>query len=78
MKSNNEVAGWFVKVSMDGAPYLRKVDLKNYKGYKELREALENLFGCFSLGTYLTKLEILYLYLFVEQILFVSKLMIFI
>jgi auxin-responsive protein IAA len=37
---------------MDGAPYLRKVDLKNYKGYKELREALENLFGCFSSGTY--------------------------
>jgi auxin-responsive protein IAA len=25
---------------MDGAPYLRKVDLKMYKGYRELREAL--------------------------------------
>lgn len=40
----------FVKVSMDGAPYLRKIDLKVYKGYKELREALENMFRSFSLG----------------------------
>ncbi|CAL4943291.1 unnamed protein product [Urochloa decumbens] len=36
--------GAFVKVSMDGAPYLRKVDLRMYKGYRELREALEALF----------------------------------
>ncbi|CAL4917996.1 unnamed protein product [Urochloa decumbens] len=36
--------GAFVKVSMDGAPYLRKVDLRMYKGYRELREALESLF----------------------------------
>ncbi|XP_078160133.1 auxin-responsive protein IAA4-like [Carex rostrata] len=50
MKNRDDMAGRYVKVSMDGAPYLRKVDLKNYKGYKELREALENLFGCFSLG----------------------------
>ncbi|XP_078150026.1 auxin-responsive protein IAA31-like [Carex rostrata] len=41
--------GLFVKVSMDGAPYLRKVDLTLYKCYKELREALEALFKCFSL-----------------------------
>jgi auxin-responsive protein IAA len=40
----------FVKVSMDGAPYLRKVDLKMYKGYRELREALEAMFICFSGG----------------------------
>ncbi|TVU49244.1 hypothetical protein EJB05_00543 [Eragrostis curvula] len=38
----------FVKVSMDGAPYLRKVDLKMYKGYRELREALEAMFLGFS------------------------------
>ncbi|KAH0463777.1 hypothetical protein IEQ34_006563 [Dendrobium chrysotoxum] len=45
-----EVAGGgiLVKVSMDGAPYLRKIDLKNYKGYKELRDALEDMFKCFS------------------------------
>ncbi|KAF0909084.1 hypothetical protein E2562_031341 [Oryza meyeriana var. granulata] len=41
--------GLYVKVSMDGAPYLRKVDLKMYKGYRELREALDLLFTkCFS------------------------------
>ncbi|KAK8937928.1 Auxin-responsive protein IAA4 [Platanthera guangdongensis] len=37
-------AGIFVKVSMDGAPYLRKIDLRIYRGYKELREALEDMF----------------------------------
>ncbi|XP_042472887.1 auxin-induced protein 22D-like [Zingiber officinale] len=42
--------GLYVKVSMDGAPYLRKIDLKVYKGYKELREALDKMFKCFSLG----------------------------
>lgn len=35
---------------MDGAPYLRKIDLRVYRGYKELREALEDMFRCFSLG----------------------------
>jgi auxin-responsive protein IAA len=38
----------FVKVSMDGAPYLRKVDLRMYQGYGELREALEAMFLAFS------------------------------
>lgn len=42
-----------MKVSMDGAPYLRKIDLKVYKGYKELREALDKMFKCFSLGEYI-------------------------
>ena len=41
----NANAALFVKVSMDGAPYLRKVDLRTYGGYRELRDAL---FGCFS------------------------------
>nr|XP_010923480.1 auxin-induced protein 22D-like [Elaeis guineensis] len=49
-KAEVEAAGLFVKVSMDGAPYLRKIDLKVYKGYKELREALDNMFRCFSTG----------------------------
>ncbi|XP_047088871.1 auxin-responsive protein IAA14-like [Lolium rigidum] len=40
--------GLYVKVSMDGAPYLRKVDLRTYGGYGELRAALDRLFGCFS------------------------------
>lgn len=40
----------FVKVSMDGAPYLRKVDLKNYSAYQELSSALEKMFSCFTIG----------------------------
>jgi auxin-responsive protein IAA len=43
--------GLYVKVSMDGAPYLRKVDLRTYGGYGELRDALDKLFGCFSTPT---------------------------
>lgn len=39
-----EGGGIYVKVSMDGAPYLRKIDLKVYGGYTELLEALENMF----------------------------------
>ncbi|KAG8084793.1 hypothetical protein GUJ93_ZPchr0010g9613 [Zizania palustris] len=34
----------YVKVSMDGAPYLRKVDLKTYKNYKDMSTALEKMF----------------------------------
>ncbi|XP_011030588.1 PREDICTED: auxin-induced protein 22D-like [Populus euphratica] len=37
-------AGMYLKVSMEGAPYLRKIDLKVYKGYPELLKALENMF----------------------------------
>ncbi|GAV77568.1 AUX_IAA domain-containing protein [Cephalotus follicularis] len=40
----------YVKVSMDGAPYLRKVDLKTYNNYKELSSALEKMFSCFTIG----------------------------
>ncbi|NP_001268170.1 Aux/IAA protein [Vitis vinifera] len=42
----------FVKVSMDGAPYLRKVDLRNYSAYQELSSALEKMFSCFTIGQY--------------------------
>ncbi|XP_062188260.1 auxin-responsive protein IAA24-like [Phragmites australis] len=42
--------GLYVKVSMDGAPYLRKVDLRMYKGYRELKEALDALFTRSSSG----------------------------
>ncbi|KAL5777477.1 hypothetical protein ACOSP7_010403 [Xanthoceras sorbifolium] len=57
-KNNEEVDGkagpgaLFVKVSMDGAPYLRKVDLKNYSNYQELSSALEKMFSCFTIGQY--------------------------
>ena len=45
--NNDEVDGkpgptaLFVKVSMDGAPYLRKVDLRTYTTYQELSSDLE-------------------------------------
>uniref|UniRef100_A0A803NZZ3 Auxin-responsive protein n=2 Tax=Cannabis sativa TaxID=3483 RepID=A0A803NZZ3_CANSA len=38
---------------MDGAPFLRKLDLStmhNKGGYSHLALALENLFGCFGIG----------------------------
>ncbi|KAL5056952.1 hypothetical protein RYX36_028556 [Vicia faba] len=55
-KSNDEDEGksgfgcLYVKVSMDGAPYLRKIDLKIYNNYKDLSSALENMFTCFTIG----------------------------
>ncbi|XP_021832491.1 auxin-responsive protein IAA9-like [Prunus avium] len=57
-KNNDEVngkpgpGGLFVKVSMDGAPYLRKVDLRTYSTYQELSSALEKMFSCFTIGQY--------------------------
>ncbi|KAL2928416.1 Auxin-responsive protein IAA27 [Bienertia sinuspersici] len=45
----------YVKVSMDGAPYLRKVDLQTYKSYMELSSALEKMFSCFITGQYGSK-----------------------
>ncbi|XP_057490234.1 auxin-responsive protein IAA9-like [Actinidia eriantha] len=41
-----------VKVSMDGAPYLRKVDLRTYSAYQDLSSALEKMFSCFTIGQY--------------------------
>lgn len=48
----------YVKVSMDGAPYLRKVDLKMYKSYQALSDALGKMFSSFTIdycGTNVTK-----------------------
>lgn len=42
----------YVKVSMDGAPYLRKVDLKTYCSYMDLSSALEKMFSCFTIGNF--------------------------
>ncbi|XP_020233335.1 auxin-induced protein 22D [Cajanus cajan] len=41
-----EGSGMYVKVSMAGAPYLRKIDLKVYKSYPELLKTLGNMFKC--------------------------------
>nr|KJB56780.1 hypothetical protein B456_009G135900 [Gossypium raimondii] len=50
-KNSDEAAGClYVKVSMDGAPYLRKVDLKTYNNYREFSSALEKMFSCFTIG----------------------------
>jgi len=50
-KTEAEASGIYVKVSMDGAPYLRKIDLRVYEGYPELLKALENMFK-FTIGEY--------------------------
>jgi auxin-responsive protein IAA len=39
-----------VKVSMDGAPYLRKVDIGACKSYQELSKALEKMFSSFTMA----------------------------
>ncbi|KAM3376526.1 auxin-responsive protein IAA4-like [Capsicum galapagoense] len=53
--SNCDISqGMYVKVSMDGAPYLRKIDLRFYKSYQELLKALENMFK-HPIGIYLEK-----------------------
>lgn len=50
MNNEGEVGCLYVKVSMDGAPYLRKVDLKTYTNYIQLSSALEKMFSCFTIG----------------------------
>lgn len=50
---NNSAA--LVKVCMDGAPYLRKVDLKMYKSYQDLCVALDKMFSSFTSGNCLIK-----------------------
>ncbi|XP_059432655.1 auxin-responsive protein IAA1-like [Corylus avellana] len=39
----------YVKVAVDGAPYLRKVDLETYDSYQELLKAFEKMFTCFTI-----------------------------
>ncbi|XP_047335248.1 auxin-responsive protein IAA7-like [Impatiens glandulifera] len=51
-KGSNSTGASFVKVSMDGAPYLRKVDLKMYTSYKELSDALAKMFSSFTMDNY--------------------------
>ncbi|PSS33813.1 Auxin-responsive protein [Actinidia chinensis var. chinensis] len=45
----------FVKVCMDGAPYLRKVDLKMYRSYQQFSDALAKMFSSFTMGNYGTQ-----------------------
>ncbi|XP_028756175.1 auxin-responsive protein IAA23-like [Neltuma alba] len=39
----------YVKVAVDGAPYLRKVDLEMYQSYEELLRSLETMFSCLTI-----------------------------
>lgn len=39
----------YVKVAVDGAPYLRKVDLELYNSYQQLLKALEDMFSSFTI-----------------------------
>ncbi|KAF8011710.1 hypothetical protein BT93_J2096 [Corymbia citriodora subsp. variegata] len=48
----------YVKVAVDGAPYLRKVDLEAYESYQQLLAALEKLFSCFSICNYASERKI--------------------
>ncbi|KAK4375422.1 hypothetical protein RND71_006099 [Anisodus tanguticus] len=47
--NNREGSKKYVKVSMDGAPFLRKVDLTTHKDYSEFVMNLEKLFGCYDI-----------------------------
>ncbi|KAM7255524.1 hypothetical protein ACFE04_008422 [Oxalis oulophora] len=49
-KSGGSSCCFYVKVGMDGAPYLRKVDLRTYRNYLEFSNALEKMFSCFTIG----------------------------
>lgn len=42
----------FVKVAVDGAPYLRKVDLELYDSYEHLMTELESMFCGLDIRTY--------------------------
>ncbi|KAJ1392142.1 PB1 domain [Sesbania bispinosa] len=48
--SVSEGSKMYVKVSMDGAPFLRKIDLALHNGYSHLAFALEKLFTCYGIG----------------------------
>ncbi|WCJ40657.1 indole-3-acetic acid inducible 19 [Euphorbia peplus] len=49
-KEGNECLKAYVKVSMDGAPFLRKMDLGVHNDYSHLFLSLEKLFGCYGIG----------------------------
>lgn len=49
----------YVKVAVDGAPYLRKIDLKLYSGYQQLLCAFEDLFACFTIKNVLNERKLM-------------------
>lgn len=49
----------YVKVAVDGAPYLRKVDLELFTGYPQLLCAFEDLFSCFTIKNVLNERKLM-------------------
>ncbi|XP_047959029.1 auxin-responsive protein IAA17-like [Salvia hispanica] len=49
----------YVKVAVDGAPYLRKVDLEIYSSYKQLLAALEEMFTCLTICNVMNERKII-------------------
>ncbi|XP_057968147.1 auxin-induced protein IAA6-like [Malania oleifera] len=49
-KDINNGGKLYVKVSMDGAPFLRKMDLTSHRDYSDLLHAFDRLFDCFGIG----------------------------
>lgn len=49
-RSEDQRSEAYVKVSMDGIPFLRKIHLKAYKGYSDLSRVLATMFSNLSLG----------------------------
>ncbi|XP_028771716.1 auxin-responsive protein IAA23 [Neltuma alba] len=45
----------YVKVAVDGAPYLRKVDLEKYESYDQLLTGLEAMFGSLTIRNHLNE-----------------------
>ena len=46
-KGRSEAGCCYVKVSMNGDPYLRKVDLKTYLSHENISLEFERMFSCF-------------------------------
>ncbi|XVE88969.1 hypothetical protein DITRI_Ditri19aG0112400 [Diplodiscus trichospermus] len=44
-KNGSKTSKMYVKISLDGAPFLRKIDLGMNKDYSDLAAALQKLFG---------------------------------
>lgn len=55
-KNNNYMKNCkFVKVAVDGAPYLRKVDLETFSSYHQLLDSLETMFTCLAIRNVLNE-----------------------
>ncbi|KAL2554985.1 Auxin-responsive protein IAA14 [Forsythia ovata] len=51
--------GKYVKVAVDGAPYLRKVNLEIYSSYQDLSTAMEDMFTCLTICNVLNERKLM-------------------